>query len=323
MDVKIKVDLPFTSRECKRCKRQFGPDMFTKTSSPFFVKGYTDICNDCLKDYLVKYDFNWEKVDKLCQYLDIPFIPKEFERIREEHGDDCFTRYAEFFQELDYEGLNWGDYFKEFKKLKEAGFLKDELPLLQDQHRRQLQEKWGFNYDDEALFYLEGLYEGLLTTQNITGSLQIDQALKLCKISYELDMRIQGGATDIDKLIGSYEKLVKIAEFTPKNTKNAGDFDSVGELIKWLEKRGFVNQYYDNVTRDIVDETIKNVQTYNRRLYTHESDISEQINERISNLKTVEAENDFYNIDNEIDLDAFESKGFSIDLENEEFEAEV
>ena len=58
MDVKVKVDLPFTSRECKRCKRQFGPDMFTKTSSPFFVKGYTDICNDCLKDYLVKYDFN-------------------------------------------------------------------------------------------------------------------------------------------------------------------------------------------------------------------------------------------------------------------------
>ena len=323
MDVKVKVDLPFTSRECKRCKRQLGPHMFTKTSSPFFVKGYTDICNDCLKDYLVKYDFNWEKVDKLCQYLDIPFIPKEFERIREEHGDDCFARYAEFFQELDYEGLNWGDYCKEFKKLKEAGFLKDELPLLQDQHRRELQEKWGFNYDDEALFYLEGLYEGLLTTQNITGSLQIDQALKLCKISYELDMRIQGGATDIDKLIGSYEKLVKIAEFTPKNTKNAGDFDSVGELIKWLEKRGFVNQYYDNVTRDIVDETIKNVQAYNRRLYTHESDISEQINERINNLKTVEAENDFYNIDNEIDLDAFESKGFSIDLEDEEFEAEV
>mgnify|MGYP003534248168 CR=1 FL=1 len=30
-----------------------------------------------------------------------------------------------------------------------------------------------------------------------------------------------------------------------------------------------------------------------------------------------------YNIDNEIDLDAFESKGFSIDLEDEEFEAEV
>ena len=72
-------------------------------------------------------------------------------------------------------------------------------------------------------------------------------------------MRIQGGATDIDKLIGSYEKLVKIAEFTPKNTKNAGDFDSVGELVKWLEKGGWKNKFYDGATRDVVDETMKKI----------------------------------------------------------------
>jgi len=42
-------------------------------------------------------------------------------------------------------------------------------------------------------------------------------------------------------LLGSYDKLVKIAEFTPKNAKNANDFDSVGELFRWLEKRGWKN----------------------------------------------------------------------------------
>ena len=44
-------------------------------------------------------------------------------------------------------------------------------------------------------------------------------------------MRIRDGA-DIDKMIASYDKLVKTAEFTPKNVKNANDFDSIGELVK-------------------------------------------------------------------------------------------
>ena len=91
------------------------------------------------------------------------------------------------------------------------------------------------------------IYNGILLTQNINGALQTDQALKLCKISFEIDSRIRGGQ-DIDKLLSSYDKLVKIAEFTPKNAKNANDFDSMGELIKWLEKKGFKNKFYENRT---------------------------------------------------------------------------
>jgi len=80
----------------------------------------------------------------------------------------------------------------------------------------------------------------------------------LCMISYELEQRIRNGE-EFDKLLASYDKLVKVAEFTPKNAKNASDFDSTGELWRWLEKRGWKNKFYDNVTRDIVDETIKNI----------------------------------------------------------------
>jgi len=42
--------------------------------------------------------------------------------------------------------------------------LDDELPGIADQKRRKLQERWGANYDDEALRYLENLYNGLMTT---------------------------------------------------------------------------------------------------------------------------------------------------------------
>jgi len=39
--------------------------------------------------------------------------------------------------------------------LKEENAVEDELPGLADEKRRKLKEKWGGNYDDEALMYLE------------------------------------------------------------------------------------------------------------------------------------------------------------------------
>lgn len=324
MEPKIKVDLAFTERECRRCHKNGDSAQFCRTSSPFFSLGYSDICADCFDDYFSQDDYSWERIDKACQYLDVPFIPKKFEELHESFGKDGFRMYCEFFQQAGYDELGWGDYFKEFKRLKEAGYIQDELPVLQDAHRRELQEKWGFNYDDEALFYLDSLYNGLLTTQNVNGSLQVDQAEKLCKISHELNMRIQSGATDIDKLIGSYEKLVKIADFTPKNVKNASDFDSIGELIKWCEKKGFVNTYYDNVTRDIVDETMKNIQAYNRRLYTNESGVAEQIQERIKSLEAAEKLDSYYDIEQSFDTDEYENAGY-VELfeDDDDFNVEI
>jgi len=44
--------------------------------------------------------------------------------------------------------------------------------------------------------------------------------LKLCKLSLAIDSAIRSGE-NIDKLLGSYEKIIKVGEFTPKNIKNA------------------------------------------------------------------------------------------------------
>lgn len=132
---------------------------------------------------------------------------------------------------------------------------------------------------------MERLFQGVQNTQNINGDLQMDQALKLCKLSLIIDSRIREGA-DIDKMLGSYEKLVKIGEFTPKNAKNAEDFDSIGELAAYLEKTGFVNKFYDGVKRDIVDITMNNIQNFCQRLYTQEPGIGEEITKRIEALQT-------------------------------------
>lgn len=121
--------------------------------------------------------------------------------------------------------------------------------------------------------------------------------------------------------MGSYDKLVKAAEFTPKNTKNAADFDSVAELSLWLEKRGWLLKYYDNVTRDIIDELLKNVENYNQRLYTNEGGIGEEITERIRMLKIAnDNEKGLYDIDPNFNPDEYDNDGFVV--EDEEFNPE-
>ena len=311
----------FALKTCNRCQAPQTPESFAPTKSIFYADGALPICNSCIESYLEDVEFDWGEVNKLCQYADIPFVPKEWERMRELNGSNAFSKYAEVFAQSEYEDLGWSEYFEAFRALKASGELDDELPGIADKKRQKLQERWGANYDDEALRYLENLYNGLMTTQNVNGALQVDQALKICKMSYEIDCRIREGA-DFDKLLSSYDKLVKAAEFTPKNVKNINDFDSVGELIKWLEKRGWHNTFYDDVSRDIVDETMQNFQAFNQRLYTNESGIGEQITERLNNLKSVALieQESYYGTNAEYDLDNYENEGYSQLVLEEEFD---
>ena len=314
----------FGLKACSKCGQLFGEEGYAPTKSFLFADGVIPICNQCVDEMLADAEWDWDAIDKLCQLADIPFVPREWERLREMKDQEVFYRYARIFLGSEYEGIGWSDYYKAFRELREAGRLEEELPEVAEQHERELKEKWGANYDNEALLYLEGLFNGLLSTQTVNGALQIDQAKKICKMSYEVDRRIAEGS-DFDKLLASYDKLVKAAEFTPKNAKNINDFDTFGEAIKWLEKKGWRNTFYDNVTRDVVDETIKNFQNFNQRLYVNESSMGDEITRRLEALKqTAELEqNSYYDTDKKHDLDQFDVDGYNVVFDNEEFKVEV
>lgn len=308
-------------KDCVHCAGSFGPEGFAPTRSIFYPEGVIPICNDCIDKMIQQEEGNWQFVDKLCQMADIPFVPKEWQNIAEMNAVGAFYVYAQIFLNSDYDGIGWGEYFEAFRSLRDAGKIEDELPGLSDDKRARLQKMWGANYDDSALDYLDMLYQGLLSTQNINGKLQMDQAQKICKMSYEIDRRIEEG-TDFDKLLASYDKLVKAAEFTPKNVKNINDFDTFGEAAKWMEKNGWRNRFYDNVTRDVVDETIKNFQNFVQRLYTNESNIGDEVTRRIEALKrTSELENgdsNYYGTGDQHDLDSFEREGYEVTFDGED-----
>ena len=270
-------------------------------------------------------EYEWNFIDRLCQYAGIPFIVKEWTRLEELNGQDkTWSVYANVFAQDIYESFGWDDYNKQYIKLRQAGLVEGEVPLVNEQHMRDLRKKWGSNYSDEELDYLEDLYKGLLTTQNINGALQIDQAQKICKLSLEIDSKIRAGDKDVEKFLSSYDKLVKTAEFTPKNTKNAVDFDSFAEVAHWLEKRGHQNKFYDGVTRDVVDETLKSIQSYNQRLYINEGGIGDEITQRLEGLKNadkLEQNESLYGLKDSYDLDEYENSTYNLE-DMEEFKPE-
>ena len=313
---------PPAARICNRCGRELGAEHFSKTRSPFFPDGLLPTCNECLTGYLKNRDYSWDSIDKLCQWADIPFIVKEWERLLEMNSPDTIWEvYARVFQAECYEELGWDSYHKQYKRLKEVGLIEDEIPLLHEKKLNDLRRKWGPNYDDDDLYQLEDLYKGLLATQNVNGALQIDQAQKLCKLSLEIDSRIRAGDKDVDKFLSSYDKLVKTGEFTPKNAKNASNFDSFAELAYWLEKRGKQNRFYDGTTRDVIDEAIKNIENYNQRLYINEGGIGDEITKRLQILQNVNNdETDSYGLEHHEDLDDYDAAAYVVDGEQEEFE---
>lgn len=311
---------------CQKCNQEKPVEDFLRSKNPFAISGYLDLCLSCATRTLSDHNWSWEMVDKFCQFMDIPFIPDQFERAKDLNEETALRTYVELFFREEYVSLDWSQYFKVFTDLKRSSLLEDELPLLREEKLRALALKWGESYDHTDLYRLENMYTNLLATQNINGASEQDLALKYCRVALLVDKAIENGSNTLDKLISSYDKIAKMGEFTNKTGQKMGDFESVGELVYWLEKRGWVNNYYNNVPKDIVDETIQNMQLFAQRLYTGESGIGEEISRRIALLESVaELEDSNYDFEEDYDLDMYESDGvkllhqldgeFEVDLE--------
>lgn len=312
-----------STQVCIKCGRPRGLRQFAPSRGFAAVNGKLPICNYCIDSFLKSQGYSWDAIDKICQYSDTPFIVKEWTRLAEKNEPaTVWPIYVQMFQSAAYEGFGWADYNKQYNELRAAGLVTDEIPLVDEEKYRLLKRKWGINYSNEELDYLEDLYQGLSTTHSIVGALQIDQAQKICKLSLEIDQRIQHGDKDVEKFLSSYDKLVKTGDFTPKSAKNAVDFDSFAEVGMWLEKRGHINKFYDGATRDVIDETLKNIESYNQRLYINEGTIGEEIKERMDALKTVDMQQDIYKLGTLTEEDEYANTGFVGLDELEDFNAD-
>ena len=254
-------------------------------SSPLH-SGSLPICRECLAKMIsaAPEEARWNVIDKICQWADVPFLPGEWEKLYQANGKDTLGVYIAIFRTEQYKTLDWMMYNNVYLQLLEECRVEDAIPELKEKRLKDWRRKWGMEYDEEQLEYLENLHSGLLNSQNVVGALNEDQALKLCKISLIIEEKIRGGV-DFTKDLKAYDGLAKLSNLTPKNVKDSNEFDSFGEVYAYLEKTGWQNKYYDGAVRDEVDNTEKNIKNWARYLYVNETGIEEEIEQRINNLK--------------------------------------
>ena len=272
-------------KNCYKCKEDKTTAHYIAVNSPMF-SGSLPVCRECLAKMIAAAppEERWNTVDKICQWADVPFIPEEWEKLYAANGNNTLGVYIAIFREQQYKHLDWYMYNEAYLQLQKEQRVEDAIPSLKEKQQADLRRKWGSNYDEEDLMYLENLHKGILDSQNVVGALNEDQALKLCKISLIIEDKIRAGVSFKDDL-KAYDELSKLSNLTPKNVKEANEFDSFGEVFFFFSKKGWKNPYYNGAVKDEVDNTEKNIKNWLRYLYVNESGVAEEIEERIQNLK--------------------------------------
>ena len=309
------ISTPPSHLECADCGSRLLISTYLSTKNPFIPYGKITICNSCLKKMIERNiksnrDKNWTYINKLCQWIDIPFIADKWIKLFEESGGsapEAFINYALIYTEKEYgDDIDWLKYNKEYIELKAQGLLTSTIEVFTEAKRKILKEKWGETYNDKRLIDLEALYEGVKNTHNITDPLRQNDAKKLCMISLEIDDLIRSGEP-FDKQLNGYDKLKTSSGFTSQAAHNNSDFESVGEVFAYLEKRGWVNPYFQGANQDIVDASVTNMQAFAQRLYVTESGMGEAISDRLETLKNLNEDDMIYDLKPQ-DLDEYEKE---------------
>lgn len=216
--------------------------------------------------------------------MGIPFEPDNWLNTLEGFEDEAMEVYVRMYRSNAFDFVDWKSAYEYYKELERAGTLENSVAALSKAQLAKLRHKWGMEYDEEQIRYLEQLYHNILNDYGVTGNTQLDNIQRYCKLALALNEKIREDK-DVDKAMKALDGARKMANLEPKNIKDANDFSSVGELFAYLEKTNWMNQFYSGVQKDIVDKTMDDVQKWCQHLYINESSIPEDIQARIEALK--------------------------------------
>ena len=236
----------------------------------------TTICFDCINQQL---DYNnLQHAEFFCRSYNLPWDPELWINISKESGADTFKQYSTLVLEdvenqpnLAYASTThdlWVRTNREWEKCRSLTEVLNKLVPIKESYITRGRLKWGEQYTFEELIKLDSTYSRTLKANNITNPLQKEAVKTLCKLQIELDEAIRAkDAKSIKDFSSAYSTFAKQADLeTMINETKTSDVTTVAELYQYMEDRGFQFKFYDNYTRDEVDQAIKDIQDANRRL---------------------------------------------------------
>lgn len=159
------------------------------------------------------------------------------------------------------------------------------LNIITEEEKEELLAKWGNSYSDNELIWLEQFYQDMLNSYEVNTAARKDYLKKICKVSLKADQALDKGMTvEYDKWIKSYNTLMNSAGFSEAKNKESGGSSSIGELIAFVEKDGFIPMTYEEDNPDIVDKTIIYLQEWTRDLIRSEYNLGNLLEDAIAKI---------------------------------------
>lgn len=275
-----------------KCRKEKPIFEYQYTPSKFFPSHRSLICTSCL-ELLIPPD-NLGEVDRLCRYLDLPFDLNKWTSLYEIHKEHTLTAYFNTLLDDHYQALQWADENERWRLARQEGTIDEEIEALSEAKIRKLRKIWSASYSLDELLFLEGYYNQIVATQNVSTPILQHYARDLCEIELRIKKGLREGI-DIKKDMDARDNIIKIAKFEASNAKNVADFDSVGELMVYYGKKGWHPKWHTE-PKDDVDFCMQNIQNYLKRLVINEGNFTEQVEDRRERYNLTER---LENIENE------------------------
>ena len=195
--------------ECRRPINEFVP---MANSSIYGIKGMSHICVNCLADKVKPGDLR--TVDKMCQYLDLPFDANKWITMSQTY-DNLHTLIYDYCQELSngqYADNDWFTYNKMWEKCREYNRVLEELSAIHDDLLMYLRKKWGHidGFTLEEYIRMEEYERHTLSHYPFKDEARRDMVRKLAKLSAISDHCISmGDNKEATAVLQSYNTLMK------------------------------------------------------------------------------------------------------------------
>lgn len=263
-------------RRCMKCRQEKPESHFQYTPSKFFPAHRSLICTTCLETLVPANDF--DELDRLFQYLDLPFDLNKWTQLYAIHKDHTLTAYFNTLLDEHYAQKHWKDENVRWLQAQQDRTIDQEIAALGDAEMRRLRREWSDSYTPQELLFLEDFYQQIVATQNVSTPILQHYARDLCEIELRIKKGLREGI-DIKKDMDARDNIIKIAHFEASNAKSAADFESVGELMVYYGKKGWHPKWHTE-PQDSVDFMMENIQNYLKRLVLNEGNFAEQVEEK-------------------------------------------
>lgn len=242
--------------KCPRCGRM---EYIIPSNNPLIES----ICIKCLEESM---DFNnLEHLAIFCRTYNYSYKPEIWINNCLSTSNPIKT-YLNLLNadEIDYNEPTadvWKKVQQEWSKINTFAQLLEKVKPIKEGFMKRAMTKWGGEFTFDELLRLEDLYINTVKAFNITNPIDMDAVKKACRISILIDQQLQSGeAKSIKDFIAAYQNMLKIAKIDDlAETATKGTIKTVADLMAYMEDHNYEFEFYDNVDRDIVDKTIRDI----------------------------------------------------------------